>query len=76
MDLYDRLLMQAGKLPSGTEFMISQIYGDGWKEIPAKEKIRMGRRFLTEVKEGNVPGILFQGMREGRTHSHKWYKKL
>ena len=76
MDFYERLLQQTRNLPSGTEFMISRIYGEGWKEIPAKEKIQMGQRFLKEVKEGRVQGVLFQGMREGRTHSHKWYKKL
>ena len=56
--------------------MISQAYGEGWKEVPAKEKIRLGQYFLKEVREGRVSGVVFKGMKEGKTHSHKWYQKL
>ena len=76
MDFYKKLLQKTEKLPSGTEFMISQAYGEGWKEVPAKEKIRLGKYFLKEVREGRVSGVVFKGMKEGKTHSHKWYQKL
>ncbi|MBQ8919468.1 MAG: hypothetical protein IJ056_05125 [Acidaminococcaceae bacterium] len=76
MEYYKTLLARISELPSSATFTMGQAYGEGWREIPAKEKIEMGRKLKKDVLADRIPDVVSNGTIPGSVHPHKFYKKL
>lgn len=46
-------------------FHFPEVYGDGWDDLPVGEKVRIGREFLTAVREGRFNGVEDTGRKVG-----------
>ena len=61
------------KLPSGSEFEISQLFeGLGWQDEPRGIRTDVGKYFAKKVMNGAVPGV--ERAAPGR-NNHRFYRK-
>lgn len=72
---YNELLKLIDSKPVGTRFTLRAIFSTDWMTISKGIRLALGRQFLKEVHDGNVPGVISDSLDSSNVQVYKIVEK-